>query len=64
MESMELDSLSSSMSISDNDAVELGTSSSTSDIEELYPSECEERCKLNLDMAMTVCTKKVPPRTL
>ena len=48
MESMEVDSLGSSMSTSDNDAIELDTSSSTSDIEELYPSEHEEHCKLNL----------------
>ena len=44
---MELDSSDPSMSTSDNDAVELG-STSTSDIEELYPSEREDHCKLNL----------------
>jgi hypothetical protein len=47
MEYMEVDSSDPSMSTSDNDAIELG-STSANDIEELYPSERENHCRLNL----------------
>ncbi len=42
------------MSTSDNDAVEL-SSTSANDIKELYPSERDNHCRLNLPSPILAC---------